>query len=77
MDAKRIIMLATGKEKAKILAKAVEGPISAMISARAIQMHPHCTVIVDKEASELLEGKDYYNWILTTNLSGDNTDKPN
>ena len=62
-DAKRIIMLVTGKEKAAILAKAVEGPVTAMISATALQMHPRCTVIVDEEAAELLEGKDYYKWI--------------
>lgn len=63
LDARRIYMLATGVEKAEILAKAVEGPITSMISASALQMHPHCTVIVDEEAASKLEGQDYYRWI--------------
>ncbi|MCP4179396.1 MAG: glucosamine-6-phosphate deaminase [bacterium] len=63
LDSKRIIMLVTGKEKAKILAKAVEGPITSMISATALQLHPACTVIVDEDAAELLQEKEYYRWI--------------
>ncbi len=63
LEAKRIIMLVTGKEKAEILAKAVEGPITSMISATALQLHPACTVIVDEDAASNLKEKDYYRWI--------------
>jgi glucosamine-6-phosphate deaminase len=63
LDAKRIIMLVTGKEKAEILSKAVEGPVTGMISASALQLHPKCTVIVDEDAASLLKEKDYYKWI--------------
>jgi glucosamine-6-phosphate deaminase len=63
LEAKQIIMLVTGKEKGKILAKAVEGPISSMISATALQLHPNCTVIVDEDAAADLQERDYYNWI--------------
>ncbi len=63
LEAGRIIMLVTGKEKAAILAKAVEGPITSMISASAIQLHPKCTVIVDETAAEQLQEKEYYRWI--------------
>lgn len=62
LDAERIILLATGAEKAGILAKAVEGPITSMVSATALQLHRHCRVIVDEAAAEKLEGKDYYRW---------------
>jgi glucosamine-6-phosphate deaminase len=55
--------LATGADKAKIIAKAVEGPINAMISATALQLHPRCTVVVDEEAGRLLQGAEYYRWI--------------
>jgi glucosamine-6-phosphate deaminase len=55
--------LATGRAKASILAKAVEGPITAMISASAMQLHPNCKVIVDEEAARELKGRDYYDWI--------------
>jgi glucosamine-6-phosphate deaminase len=60
LESKRCLMLVTGKEKASVLARAVEGPISSMISASALQLHPHCTVIVDEEAANELQGKEYY-----------------
>jgi glucosamine-6-phosphate deaminase len=63
LEAKRIIMLVTGREKADILAKAVEGPITSMISATALQLHPTCTVIVDEDAAEKLQEREYYRWI--------------
>lgn len=63
LDAKRILMLVTGKEKAEILAKAVEGPVTAMISASALQLHPKCTVIVDEDAASKLQEQEYYRWI--------------
>lgn len=63
LDAKRCLMLVTGEEKAAILAKAVEGPITSMISATALQLHGKCTVIVDEEAASQLQNRDYYRWI--------------
>ena len=66
LEAKQIIMLVTGKEKAGILAKAVEGPVTSMISATALQLHPKCTVIVDEEAATELQEHDYYNWIFNS-----------
>ena len=63
LEAKQIIMLVTGKEKADILAKAVEGPITSMISATALQLHSNCTVIIDEAAAANLQGTDYYRWI--------------
>jgi glucosamine-6-phosphate deaminase len=66
MDARRILLLATGVEKAAIMASAVEGPITAMISATALQLHPRCTVVVDEDAALGLRGADYYRWIFET-----------
>jgi glucosamine-6-phosphate deaminase len=63
LDARELLLLATGKAKASILAKAVEGPITAMISASAIQLHPHCKVIVDQDAAGELKEREYYDWI--------------
>jgi glucosamine-6-phosphate deaminase len=63
LDAREVLMLVTGETKAAILAKAVEGPITSMVSATALQMHPRCKVIVDEEAAEFLQCKDYYRWI--------------
>lgn len=63
LESRRCLLLATGKAKAEILAKAVEGPITSMISATALQLHPKCTVIVDEAAAGKLTQKKYYRWI--------------
>jgi len=63
MEARRCILLATGDSKAAVIARAVEGPITSMVSASALQLHPRCTVVVDEEAAANLQEKDYYRWI--------------
>ncbi|NMC63205.1 MAG: glucosamine-6-phosphate deaminase, partial [SAR324 cluster bacterium] len=63
LDARRVFLLATGEKKADILAKAVEGPITSMISTSALQLHPACTIICDESAASKLQCKDYYYWI--------------
>ena len=63
LEANRIIMLVTGEKKAGILAKSVEGPITSMISATALQTHPATTIITDEAAASQLAHKDYYYWL--------------
>ena len=63
LESRRCILLATGQSKAEVVAKAVEGPITSMISATALQLHPRCTVVVDEAAASQLKEKDYYQWI--------------
>ena len=63
LECRRCLLLATGSEKAAIIAKAVEGPITSMISATALQLHRRCTVVVDEAAARRLKGADYYRWI--------------
>jgi glucosamine-6-phosphate deaminase len=60
---RRCLLLATGAHKAEIVAKAVEGPITSMISATALQLHRRCTVVVDEPAASQLQGAAYYRWI--------------
>jgi glucosamine-6-phosphate deaminase len=63
LDARKCILLATGEEKASVIAKAVEGPITSMISASALQLHPNCVMVLDEAAASRLENKSYYRWI--------------
>ncbi len=63
LEAERCVMLVTGSSKARVLAKAVEGPVTSMISATALQLHANCTVVVDESAGDLLEQKEYYRWV--------------
>ena len=63
LECQRCILLATGSSKAGILAKAVEGPITSMVSATAMQLHPRCTVVVDEAAASQLQEAEYYRWV--------------
>jgi glucosamine-6-phosphate deaminase len=63
IEARRCLLLATGEAKAGVIAQAVEGPITSMVTATALQLHPRCTVVVDEEAASELKEKEYYRWI--------------
>lgn len=63
LEAQQCLMLVTGANKADVLARAVEGPVTSMISASALQLHPDCTVVTDAAAAERLKQQDYYRWI--------------
>jgi glucosamine-6-phosphate deaminase len=65
-ESRRCLLLVTGAAKAAILARAVEGPITAMVTGSALQLHPHCTVIVDEAAATALQGIEYYRWVFAT-----------
>src|SRR5204862_2500381 len=71
LECRRGLLLATGAEKAEIIAKAVEGPITSMISATALQLHAHCTVVVDEAAASQLKGSEYYRRIFATDPEGE------
>lgn len=48
MRAKKILLIASGKEKYEILQKALYGPITPKIPASILQIHPDITVIYSK-----------------------------
>lgn len=54
MDSRQLILLATGASKADAIAKTCEGPITALVPATIVQLHPKATIIVDKPASTKL-----------------------
>ena len=66
LDARSALLLVTGSSKAEILAKAVEGPITSMVTASALQLHPACRVVVDEHAAVNLQAQEYYRWIFET-----------
>ncbi|NQU39223.1 MAG: glucosamine-6-phosphate deaminase [Lentisphaerae bacterium] len=63
LEARNIALLVTGSAKASVIAKAVEGPVTSMISASALQLHPNCQIIVDEDAASELTQQAYYHWI--------------
>jgi glucosamine-6-phosphate deaminase len=63
LEARACVLLAFGKKKARAVAGAVEGPVSAMNPASALQLHPKATVVLDEEAAADLKLQDYYRWV--------------
>ena len=59
-EARTLLMMAFGKEKAKAIAQALEGPLAAAIPASSVQLHPNAVVILDPEAAADLKCKSYY-----------------
>jgi glucosamine-6-phosphate deaminase len=60
LTAHHLVLVAWGEGKAEAVARCVEGPITAMVPASALQLHPHATVVVDEAASSRLALADYF-----------------
>ena len=54
MQAKSIVMVVSGKNKAQAVKGMVQGEITTDLPASVLQLHPNVTVICDKEAASLL-----------------------
>ena len=57
MEARKIILLASGAGKAEAVAKSVEGAITTDVPASVLQRHPDCTFILDEAAASKLSSK--------------------
>lgn len=60
MQAKTVLLLATGSAKADAVAKMVEGPVSSFCPGSALQYHEHVTVVLDAEAASQLKLSAFY-----------------
>jgi len=63
LEARKCVLVANGKKKAKAVAAMIEGPISSMCTASALQMHNDTSVFLDEDAARDLKLADYYRWI--------------
>ena len=54
MQAKQILILASGANKAEAVYKTVHGNVTEEVPASVLQLHPNCILIVDKEAASKL-----------------------
>lgn len=50
MEARRILLLVSGTEKASVLARVLTGPIDVETPASILRMHPNATALADREA---------------------------
>lgn len=63
LESRQCLMIATGGNKADAVAAMVEGPLSAMCPASALQLHTAAKVFVDEAAAAKLTYTSYYRWV--------------
>lgn len=63
MEARMVVLLAFGSNKANAIAQTVEGPVTSMMPASILQMHPVAKVIADEAAASQLRNTSYYRWV--------------
>jgi glucosamine-6-phosphate deaminase len=54
MMIRNIVFICNGKAKAAILRDAFYGPVTPLVPASVLQLHPSVAVIIDREAAEQL-----------------------
>ena len=54
MNARKVILIATGKAKAPIVKEFIQGPVTEEVPASVLQLHPNVEVFLDHEAASLL-----------------------
>jgi glucosamine-6-phosphate deaminase len=60
MEARHLVLLASGRAKAEAVHRMVEGAVSAMWPASVLQLHPHVTVLLDDAAAGRLQLADHF-----------------
>ena len=54
MDAKCVVLVATGANKAEAVYNTICGPITPEVPASILQLHPCCVILADKAAAKLM-----------------------
>ncbi len=67
LDAREIVLMASGTRKADAVAAAIEGPVAAFCPASALQLHPKARAIIDRGAASKLKLASFYDWIAKQN----------
>jgi glucosamine-6-phosphate deaminase len=68
LDARYVLLMATGENKASAVKSMIKGPLSAVCPASALQLHENTIVLLDKTAASELEDQEYYLWANKQNL---------
>ncbi|WP_440053294.1 glucosamine-6-phosphate deaminase [Pseudoalteromonas sp. T1lg65] len=67
LDAKKVVLLATGENKADAVSAMVEGPLTAACPASALQMHRNAVIVIDEAAASKLKDVEFYKHIENEN----------
>jgi glucosamine-6-phosphate deaminase len=60
LESRECLLLATGENKAEAVQATIEGPVTAQITASALQLHANTILVIDEAAASRLERQDYY-----------------
>lgn len=60
LESRQCLLVVTGAAKARAIRDTIEGPVTAQVTASALQLHRDVVAILDEEAARLLERRDYY-----------------
>lgn len=55
MNARKIVLIATGKNKAQAIFNLLKGPMTEKVPCSILQKHPDCTIYVDEDAYSLVK----------------------
>ena len=59
LDAREVLILVNGHNKARALQAAVEGPVTQMWTISALQLHKHGIIVCDEAATDELKVGTY------------------
>ena len=63
LEARSLLMLATGEAKAEAVRRIAEGPLTSETPGSALQLHPRARLIVDEAAAARLARGEYWRWV--------------
>lgn len=63
LESKKVVLLATGANKAEAIKATVEGPLTAACPASALQLHEQVVLVIDEAAASQLADVDFYKHI--------------
>lgn len=63
LESKKVVLLATGENKAEAIKATVEGPLTAACPASALQLHEQVVLVIDEAAASQLADVNFYKHI--------------
>lgn len=60
LESRKCLLLATGESKSRAIRDTIEGPITAQVTASALQLHRDVIVVLDEAAAGRLDRRGYY-----------------
>ena len=66
LESKVCLLIALGENKAEAVSNTIEGPVTAQVTASALQLHREVIVVLDEAAASMLTRREYYDEVEKT-----------